>query len=197
MNEKKSHNFLKAGIPLSLIFIGAVSGIMILSSVQDVAVEHQILVNRQPTLVTGDGNPGAGVTGFFYFMVYPHSATPLTTYAANLSNATAYEFSDTGDAVCTGETPAGSTFDLVVKVGINDDDGYNVTEWEDGWTWCLLTCADLSIGANSNMTEKQIANTSTYAWYQYYLNNGGAGYTVGEGVSFNVTSVKYYVQRIV
>jgi hypothetical protein len=194
--QTKLKSILKAGTLLTCFVIAAIAGMMIVSNIQE-PIMKQLSVQRQPTLVTGDGDPGAGVSGFFYFMIYPHQAVPATAYASNLSNATAYEFSDVGNASCTGETPSGTTFDIVVKVGVDDSDGENGTVWMDSWTWCLITCADLSIGANTNMTEIQLANTSEYAWYQYYMNNGGAGYTIAEGQAFNVTSVKLYVNRIV
>jgi hypothetical protein len=155
-------------------------------------------VQRVPTLITGDANPGDN-SGFFYFMIYPHQASPGTAYATNLSNATAYEYSDSGNVSATGETPYSTTFDIVLKVGITDEDGQwtRNNTWNPDYAWMLLTCADLGIGADTNMTEIEIANTSTYCWRHYYLNNGGSGYTIIEGQNFNITSVKYYVQRIV
>jgi hypothetical protein len=132
-------------------------------------------------------------------MIYPHQAVPGTAYASNLSNASAYEYSDIGNTSCTGETPYMTAFDIVVKIGIDDSDGKNTTSglWDNTYLYCLVTCSELSIGAGTNMTEKQIANYSGYAWYHYYMNNGGAGYTVSEGESFNVTGIKLYVNRIV
>lgn len=183
---------------LGCCFAVGASFIIISSMMSQPFVEKIVVEKRVPVLVTGDGNPGDN-SGLFYFMIYPHSATPTTTYASNLSNATAYEFSDTGNASCTGETPYGTTFDIVIKVGVTDDDGKNTTTgfFDDSYVWLTISCTDLSIGANTNMSEKQIGNTSSYAWYQYYSNNGGAGYTITEGQSFNVTSTKYWVMRIV
>jgi hypothetical protein len=164
-------------------------------------IENQIMKmneKRVPFLVMGDGDPG-GATGFFYFMIYPHQAVPGTAYASNLSNASAYEYSDVGDAVAIGDTPYGTTFDIVIKVGVTDDDGVNTTtsNWDDTYMWANLTCADLSIGADTAMTELEIVNGSSYRYMHYYMNNGGAGYTITEGQSFNVTSVKLWVMRIV
>lgn len=176
------------------------TGYLILSSmINQPFIEQKIIeAKRIPTLVTGDGNPGDN-SGLFYFMIYPHQAVPSTAYASNLSNASAYEFSDVGNTSCTGETKYGTTFDIVVKVGVTDDDGKNTTTgfFDNSYLWVTLSCADLSIGANTNMTEIQLGNISSYGWYQYYLNNGGSGYTVTEGQSFNITSTKYWVMRIV
>jgi hypothetical protein len=148
--------------------------------------------------VTGDGDPGAGKSGFFYKMVYPHQALPNTAYASNLSNATAYEYSDTGDnGACTGETPYLTTSDIVVKVGVNGTDGYNATTtaWDNSFVWVNITCADLSIGL-TDMSEVQIGTSgTTYRWMQYYVNNGGVGYQIDVGDHFNITSVKMGVMR--
>jgi len=194
-NEKK--NSLKAGMLLTMFAVAFVAGIMMLSSVTDV-VEHHIYVERKMVLVTGDGDPGDN-SGFFYFMIYPHQADPGTAYASNLSNATAYEYSDSINTSATGETPYSTAFDIVIKVGCTDEDGYNTTSsaWDDSYMSMTLTCADLSIGGDTSMTEIQIVNHSSYRWMHYYLNNGGSGYTINEGESFNITSAKYYVNRIV
>jgi len=204
----KINESLKASTLVTLLIIGAVIGSIYLFSVSDVIINkpigvEQIPVDRRPTLVTGDANPGDN-SGFFYLMIKNHSANPTDEYNANLTNTTGgnsdcYEWSDTGNTSPTGETPYGTTFDILFKVGITNEDGQwtSNSTWNEGYLWMLLTCADLSISANTNMTIIEIANTSTYAWYHFYLNNAGSGYTVTEGQSFNITSSKYYVQRIV
>jgi len=194
---KKIISIFKKAVRTSLVFsafiIGiylAVSFIMIGFQVQDVVFEHE---RSNQLIALADGNPGAGVGGFFYFMYYPHQAVPGTAYASNLSNATAYEFSDTVNASLTGETPYATTFDLVIKWGYNSSQDWNSTgsNWEDAWVWITCTNADISIGADTNMTEIEIANTSaSYRWMHYYMNNGGAGYTITHGQSCNTTSVK-------
>ena len=160
-------------------------------------VERIVFEKRKVVLAVGD--PAAGESGFFYYMVYPHQAAPAVAYASNLSTASAYEYATSGTVSCTGETPFGTAFDLVVKVGVNVTDGWNTTDsrWDDSFVWCTLSCADLGVGADTNMTEYQIANNSGYRWMQYVLNNGGVGYTIVEGQSFNVTSVKQWVKRLV
>ena len=203
MEERKDDTLLKAGVTtgvmVGVLFTFFAMGILLGANISEtITTQSLVEEKRRPTLVVGDADPGDN-SGFFYFMIYPHQGDPGTAYASNLSNASAYEYSDSGNASCTGETPYSTTFDIVVKVGVTDEDGYytgNGTR-EPGWNWCLLTCADLGISADTNMTEQFIGNTTSYAWYHYYLNNGGSGYTIIEGESFNVTSVKFYVQRIV
>lgn len=191
MNKKMCVVALFGAVVVSALFLSFMIG--------QPVIEKEILESRSPFLVTGDAAPGTNTTGFFYFMIYPHSATPLTTYAANLSNATAYEYSDSYNTSATRETPYGTTFDIVVKVGGEKDDVCTSSNgtWNESMCWALVTCAGLSIGADTNMTEKFIAQDGTYyCWIHYYLNNGGAGYTITEAQSFNVTGFKYYVQRL-
>ena len=140
-----------------------------------------------------DGDPGSGVSGFFYAMIYPHQADPGTAYASNLSNASAYEYTDSVNSSMTGETPFSTTFDVVIKWGWNATHDWNSTGsvWEDSWVWLVTTCSVLSISANTNMTELEIANaTGSYRYMHYYLNNGGAGYTISQSQKFNFTDCK-------
>ena len=199
--KKRAHSIFEAGkigTLVTVLVIGVVVGMLYSSSIQDPIIK-QSYVKRIATSVTGDGDPGAGKSGFFYMMIYPHSGNPNVDYAVNLSNSTAYEFSDTGDNnACTNETPYLTTFDIVVKVGVNNTDGYNASTpaWDNTFVWVNITCANLVIGANTDMSEVQIgASGTTYRWMQYYINNGGVGYTIDVGEHFNITSVKMGVMR--
>ena len=133
--------------------------------------------------VDGDGN-----TGFITGYIYPHEADPGTAYASNLSTGTAYEYSNDLNTSMTGETPYDTTFDIVIKMQVSSADGYNSTgtTWEDSWIRCYLNCSTLSISA-SEMTEVSIADDgSTQRWVHYYLNNGGSGYTISRGTTFQM-----------
>lgn len=195
--KTKHNSFLKAGMALTVLSVGMICGILYLSSVYEPVMIHGVRdMIRSPTMVVGDADPG-DASGFFYAMIYPHQASPTVAYASNLSNASAYEFSDSTNTSMTGETPFATTFDIVFKVGVTDTDGYNISTsaWDDAYVWCTLTCSDLSIGADTNLSELQIGNCSSYRWLHYYANNGGAGYTVDVGEQFNLTSVKFWVMR--
>lgn len=197
--KKPKRSYVKAGGFISLIAIGMICVTLYLATVND-SIEESVVEIRKPTLIpVGDYNPGDN-SGFFYFMVYPHQPTPATAYAENLSNTSAYEFSDSWNTSTTGETPYSTTFDLVWKVGVTDEDGQwtSNSTWNENYHWFLLTCADLSIGVDTNISKQVIEDPTgnDYAYYHYYINDGGSGYTIIEGESFNITSGKFYVQRI-
>lgn len=143
--------------------------------------------------VRADGNPGAGASGMVKIAIYPHQADPAATYATNISEGTAYAHGNTWNGSLTGEVPYDTEFDIVVKARFNTTHAYNTTtsNWDIDYVKALITCAGLSIGADTEMTAVEVSeNTTTYMWVQFYMNNAGSGYTVSHGVTTNVTSVK-------
>jgi hypothetical protein len=180
---------------LTVFVLGIVFGAMMIYNLNQETVIETISQKRGwGFLPLGDGALGAGASGFQYFMVYPHQAVPGTAYASNLSNATAYEFSDSLNTEMTGETPYTQKFDFVLKFRVNTTVGWNTSssEWMDSWVRANLSVnfdflADIT---NSAMTIKQIANNTEYAWYHAYLNNGGAGYQIAKNEKFNCTMIK-------
>lgn len=202
MKEKKYRTFILGASMITTICCFFVFGLLIGNNIVEPVAEKQVIdktyldADRKDFLVTGDADPGDN-SGFFYFMIYPHQASPAVAYASNLSNATAYEFSDSYNTSCTGQTPYSTTFDIVIKVGVTDEDGSNSSGWQENFTWMHLTCADLGIAANTNISQRLIGSGPNYAYYQYFINNGGAGYTITENQDFNVTSAKHYVRRLV
>ena len=122
-------------------------------------------------------------------MIYPHTDNMEDNYNVNLSNATAYEFSDSINSSMTGETPYETTFDLLWKFQVNSTDGYNTSAsaWQDGWVRAYLNETLLSISAEA-MTEIVIGTeATTYRWYYYCLNNSGSGYTISKGEKLNMS----------
>ena len=199
-NNNKGFVRLVLGISMVVTIVSFfIVGMLISNIFMQPVVENQIIISRDRSRVLiplGDA-PFSDASKFYYVMIYPHQADPGTAYASNLSNATAYEYLDTSDGEMTGETPKATTFDIVIKVGVTDSDGHNGTAWQDAWHYCWITCADLSIGADTNMTQQAINEGPNYAFEHYYVNNGGSGYTVDEDEAVNITSIKFYVYRIV
>jgi len=191
--KQKTKQDMKAGGILSLITLGFIVGILVLSSGFGNVVVKESMVREWKLVPLGDASLD-GATKVMYVMAYPHQADPATAYASNLSNATAYEYYDALDSEMTGETPYDTTFDIVVKMCINVTHGYNSTgsTWELGWVNATLTSADLSIGANTAMNEQQIGSGTTYLFVHYYLNNSGSGYQISHGETYNCTNYEFW-----
>jgi len=139
--------------------------------------------------VAATGNPGVGSSGMVNLYIYPHDATPSVTYSTNLSTATAYAHRDTWNGSMTGSVPFDKAFDIVIKARFNTTHAYNSsgTTWMLDWVRANLTCADLGISTLTGMTAVQTATSNEYMWVQFYINNGGTGYTMSHGETYNVT----------
>lgn len=187
--QSKYKSIFKAGVPLSLLLIGAVAGIMIISQIQGPIIQTSISKERTHLFALGDAAPGTGKSGYLAFYIYPHAAVPATTYAANLSNATAYEHYDVNTGEMTHTTPYSTLFDFVVKYRLNVSDGYNASSgwWTVNWSYIVMACnfnwtADI---ASSTMTDVKISNGADYIYINAYLNKAGVGYTISKNEKFS------------
>ena len=184
---------------LTALIAGLTSAVLILSIVMQPVVEQQTMEIRDEWVEhpLGDASPGTGNTGFMYIMVYPHSGNPGTDYQSNLSNATAYEYSDSTSGELTGETPFNTAVDYVMKVRVNKTDGYNESgsSWQNDWVRANITidfdyASDVS---DLGMTEVEIGTGGSYRWYHYYANNAGSGYQITKGETFDITALTFDV----
>jgi hypothetical protein len=177
------------GAMFTLIVFGVASGLIIANTPMGV---DKAVMDRSWKAVAADGDPGAGASGMLEIFIYPHDADPGTTYATNLSSASAYASRNTWNGTLTGDVPYDTEFDIVIKVRYNVSHAYNVTavDWDMDYVKALITSADLSIGADTEMSGVQTATSATYMWVQFYMNNAGSGYTRTHGLTTNVTSVK-------
>ena len=141
------------------------------------------------------GTPPAGESGVYFIYIYPHQAVPYTAYKTNLTNASAYAYGSL-NATLTGSVPSGTAFDIVVKVRYNATHAFNTTstDWVLSWTRGNITCASLSIGAYTAMSQSIIAannasagGATDYMFEHYWINNADAGYTISHGQTINVT----------
>ena len=188
---------MKTGGLVSLLCIGVCVGILVTFQMEDVVVE-QSLERVRSWGALGDADPGGDLSGFMYFMVYPHQADPGTAYASNLSNATAYEYSDSLNTEMTGETPSGTTFDFVCKIRVNDTVGYNTSTsvWETTWQRINIT-VDFQVSSDVSkvaMTLVEIGNNTDFCWYHGYAQDdggdAGSGFTITKNEKYNVTSLE-------
>jgi len=177
---------------LTAIGVVIISGILFNMQVTEPLVEKQVQQEQGKWELwpLGDASVVSGDTGFMYGMYYPHQGDPGTAYASNLSNASAYEYSDSLNASMTGETPYNTAFDIVFKFQVGGDEGYNTSAsaWVDEWVRAYLNeTISLSISAEA-MTEVVIGTDgSSNRWYHYYLNNSGSGYTLSKGEKTNMS----------
>jgi len=190
--NNKDRNVLKRSVQLGLVFALAFSLYLSFSGIEDVTISQVEPKEWEPISIVGDGDPGVGASGVLKIFIYPHQADPGTAYASNISSGW-YAHADYLNNSLTGEVPYDTAFDIVVKVRGNATHAYNTTSntWMWDWIRSNLTCADLSISANTSMEEVNISYSGTYIWGHYYLNNGGAGYTISHGESVNVTYYKF------
>jgi hypothetical protein len=142
----------------------------------------------------GGGIVTAAAGGVLQVYIWKHAAVPGTTYAANLSNASGdcYAWANNLNAAMTGNVPYATDFDIIYKIRVNVTEAYNTTgsNWELAWVRANITCANLGIGADTAMSEIEIVNNTNFMWVNYYVNNGGAGYTITHGQQVNITSFK-------
>jgi hypothetical protein len=182
---------------LTCIVIGAVCGIMLLGTT-DLQQVIQTVGQKgwQNIASAAPADPGSGAGGFMEVFIYPHQATPGTAYASNLSEGAAYSYQNLLNSAMNGSVPYTQKFDIVYQVRYNATQAYNTTGlvWEVNWTKCLITCANLGIGADTAMTGVTIFSDATYLQMNFYINNGGAGYQLYHGQAVNITSFKmqYY-----
>jgi len=185
---------VKAGGLTSLIIIGAIAGMLYLTSVDSVVENRVIEDHRTWHLVTADGDPGAGASGLLYFGTYPHQADPGAVYNSNLSSVAFYEYIEATNGELLGETPHSTEFDFVMKFRVNVTHGYNVSgsTWESSWVRANITVDfDFAVDISDvGMTIVEIATSDEYAWYHAYVNNGGSGYEITHNEGFSVDSLK-------
>lgn len=182
----------KSATILSLFMIGIMVGVIFMANMNVTEIITSVGQRGWRNVASAEGNPGTGASGVLEILIYPHSADPGTDYATNLSNATAYGHTDNLNTSAGSSIPFATTFDIVMKVRFNATHAYNTTgsKWMDAWVQANITCADLSIGAFTPMTWLQTDNTSTYMWGNFYVNGGGAGYTITHSEHVNVTLLR-------
>lgn len=180
-------------VAVSLLVIGAIVGMVMLVNMNPTEIIQSVGQKGWSSIATA-GTPPAGESGVYFIYIYPHQAVPYTAYKTNLSNASAYAYGSLNSTL-TGSVPSGTTFDIVVKVRYNATHAYNTTtpSWVLSWTRANITCASLGIGAYTAMSQSIIAannasgGANDYMFEHFWINNGGAGYTISHGQSVNVS----------
>ena len=204
MNKLKENNSKKAGVLIAFLFVAFVSAILMLSNMNEPLMRTSFQ-KRGVWEALGDANMTGTNSGFVTCHIRIHEAAPGTTYATNVTNATAYEYSDTYSTASaspkemTGETPYSTPFNFYVKIRLNASDGYNTSSslWMKTWLHVNITvdfqwAADIAVSA---MTIVEIANNTNFAWYACYLDNAGAGYQIAKNEKINLITIDARVYR--
>ena len=192
---KEMKKTLLGSAMVGFIIVGAVCAMMLLATTdveQVVTSIGQRGWNNIASAQEGGGSLGAAAGGVLQVYIYAHQAVPGTAYASNLTNVTGalcYAQANNLNSAMTGNVPYGTTFDLVYKIRVNVSEAYNTTgsTWMTAWVRSLITCADLSIGADTAMVGVSIATDATWMWMNFYVNNANAGYTITHGQQVNTS----------
>ena len=187
------------------LVIGVVVGLMLTTSVEetiidqiidDTIIEEEIVEEKTwNTLPLGELlQTGNTAGGFVACYIHAHAAAPATEYALNLTNTSgrvmAYgDYSNSSGM--WGYVNHSTAFDIVIKVKANATMCQNTTTawWNISRLACYITAGNISVGPNAAMTCVNItaAQTPEFNWYNFYLNNGGAGYTITAGQQVNIS----------
>jgi len=192
---------------LTFFAVAVIAGMFALTQVNQTLVQETIKQREWRDIPVAGPSPkavaAAGVSGPIQIVIYPHWANG--SYFQNLSMSNAYAYQSTNvNTSLTGDVPKATTFDILIKCRWARADVVNGTVLQLGpssttptagtWVRANLTCPQLAIGALTAMALRNITNQNLgdpidgYVWF--YLNNSGAGYTIGADVHFNCTAVK-------
>lgn len=189
---KKRRIFLGCSLLVTIAAIVTASLLILSNSAPEIVVEP--IRQKKFILRPLFGPPSVNQTGLEYVYIVPHQADPGAAFASNWSG-TIYEESTEFNEEMANNTPYGTTFNILYLVQVNWSDGYNTSSsaWDLNYSYFLLTCADLGIGAGTNLTEILVGNNAHEMWVHYYHNNGGAGFTIGADERVNLTSERLFV----
>jgi hypothetical protein len=185
---RKEHKKLLFGSTMTaFLIVGAITGAMIMTNI----LAPEVMRSWRP--VSAEANPGEGASGMLEIYIYPHAATPATTYNANLSTDDAYAYGEAWDGSLTGNVPYDTAFDIVIKVRFNTTHAYNSTasDWDMDYIQAIINSTDLSITPNQLMDKIEITNNTEYIWVHFYFqDDGGSGFTYGAGETVTVDEVR-------
>ena len=162
-------------------------------------VMKPVVEERAWRAVAANANPGSGQCGIINVLIYPHQSD-TSVYDSSLSESDAYAHFDSTPSLneaLEGNVPYNTPFDIVIVAQYNYTVAYNTSSnsWDHDYVRCLITCADLGISADTEMLEGAFYDATGTSEgdtvkINFYLNNGGSGYTIAHGETVNITSIK-------
>jgi len=153
------------------------------------------------TVSAADASPGVSGGVINVFIVDNAAGVDYDSVDITEAHAAVYASFGAGaslDAALDGDVPYNTPFDIVIKCQYNYTHAYNVSSssWDVDYVRGLITSADLSIDADTTMSKSSsfISTTGNSAGdtgiIYLYMDNGGFGYQMAHGETFNVTSFK-------
>lgn len=181
---------IKAGITLGLVFTLLTVGSSLYIYQDGDTGETKLGMS---TALAEYSGLGAGESGWLEIYLYPHDATPGTTYAENTSatlEAASLAYFDT-DGWSTTTFPSETSFDIVIRVRYNKTHLWDTDKFIDSRARVNLTVAgvtgasDWAVGSDISdaaMTKVVTQNNTadSFIWMNFYLNNGGSGYQLAD-----------------
>lgn len=198
---------LFGSICLTAMLVGLVATLMMLTITMEPITEDVIEKAKEWNVVAGPSPAnfaGGSVTGIVFIGVHVHWANG--SYDDNMSDIIdCYAFnSNQYNTSLGGNVPASTAFDIVITARISNDDIVNGSAFQlaagsavsaADWARMNLTCPHTTpaIGAltaasgRRNITDQSLGDPID-AFVNFYWNNSGSGYQIGNGVSANVTA---------
>ncbi len=139
------------------------------------------------TVSAAPNDPGTGASGFLEVFIVDHDSGP---YTSNISEGDANVIGYANSDSFSIDIPHSTAFDIVVWTRANTSDA-NDGSWNTSLIRCNMTATDLGITTLTSMSEEQIGTNSTYIWVNYYLDNGGSGYTINRDETANIDEILY------
>jgi len=191
---------IRVGLVLALVCAMFVVGMMPHPTIQnDDKGWHVVWEGSLSDYVyAAEANPGAGVSGILEIFIINHTASPDTAYDENSSSDMESWCTAAGLGYCNADDSnidiAHTTdFDIVVRVRGNQTICHDGSQFMDSYLRVRITSADLSIGADTEMTGVVSQNSSgnTYLWMNFYEDNSGSGYSISRDETAEITSIKF------
>jgi len=209
MKRKKEKKGRKAGFRsmafVSILVIGIMVSYMTLPTPvleQDTETGSWHIVWEGNLAQAAEADPGAGASGFLSVYFHPHQADNMTNYMENSSSNLETNCTDADLGFANADDTEvdlkhSTEFDVLFRVRGNATNCKVGAVWFDTNLKIQWTCADLSVGADTELVVgtsdgRWTANDTdfTYLYMNFWDDNAGAGFTISQDQTVEITSIK-------
>lgn len=193
---------LNSGIMDGTILDEIIDPLELLKPQEEYQKSYKVVWEGDLAALAAEGDPGAGATGFLSVYFHPHQADNMTSYMENSSSnlETNCTNADLGFANADDtevDLKHSTEFDVLFRVRGNATNCKVGAVWFDSNIKIQWTCADLSVGADTELLVstsdgRWTANNTdyTYLYLNYWDDNAGAGFTITQDQTIEITSIK-------